>query len=222
MRIEQHTAVILVLQILALWAYRTARPWTLALCCALILTKPNQGLFFVIALFLLSRYWRQFLTIGALIWGGSLLLDPNWIGEWVPTLLNHHSILHQPFFWPLALLAIPLFLVGNPIGGATVLQFLMLPYPGVYAASALPLSVLDDPRGRWLMPLSFLWIIPATIIGQAWSIAIFLIVPMIVLSAYRGRSPHRPAWLQNLRAKAEVTHGGNCSDWAGKIAPPGQ
>lgn len=77
----------------------------------------------------------------------------------------------------------------------------MLPYPGVYAASAVPLSVLDDPRGRWL--------IPAVIIGQAWSSAIFLIVPIIILSAYRGRSFPCPAWFQNLRAKAAMPHDDN-------------
>lgn len=206
-RIEQHTAVVLLLQLLAYWAYRAERPWILALCCTLILSKPNQGFFFVLVLFVLSRYWRQFLIMGAAIWGGSLLLDPNWIAEWIPTLINHHNVLHQSILWPLALFAIPLFLVGNPIGGATVLQFAMLPYPGVYAASAVPISVLDDPRSRWLLPLSFLWIIPAVLIGQAWSTALLLIVPVVILSALRWREQHLVSWAGQPNSPTQMVAG---------------
>lgn len=211
-RIEQHTAVVLLLQLLAYWAYRAKRPWVLALCCMLILSKPNQGFFFVLVLFFLSRYWRQFLVMGAAIWGGSLVLDPNWIAEWIPTLFNHHNVLHQQILWPLALLAIPLFLIGNPIGGATVLQFMMLPYPGVYAASAVPISILDDPRSRWLIPLSFFWIIPAVLIGQAWSTALLLIVPVVVLSALRWKEQTQTRWF--VRASNPLHAPANVSDGA--------
>jgi hypothetical protein len=188
LRIEQHTLVILVLQMLAIWAYRTKHPWVLALCCALILSKPNQGFFFVVTLFLLSRYWYQIIAICAVIWGGSFILDPNWVTEWIPMLTNTHNILHQQIFWPLALLAIPLFLTGNLIGGATVLQFVMLPYPGIYSASAVPLSILDDPRGRWLAPLSLVWVLPAALIDETWSTALLIILPVVVLSVSRWRA----------------------------------
>src|SRR5437764_11089952 len=75
---ENYTMFVLVAQIVALWAYRERRWWTLAFCGAFILTKPNQGLFFVLVLLLLSRqWWRSALAFVAL-WGTTLLLDPRW------------------------------------------------------------------------------------------------------------------------------------------------
>src|SRR5947207_3397945 len=84
LRIEQYTTFVVILQMLALWALRARRPWALALCCALILTKPNQGLVFVVVVLLLAagtrlRVWRPLLAVGAALWGGAFLLDPGWV-----------------------------------------------------------------------------------------------------------------------------------------------
>ena len=189
LRLEQYTILVLALQLVALWAYRTGRHWWLAWCCALILTKPNQGLVFVLAMLLLARHWRQQLVAGTLLWGGTLLLDPNWLSEWWPSLARYQALTDQPVFWWLALFAIPLLLVRDYIGGAIVLQFVLLPFPilSTYAASAVPLSVLDDRRSKWLVPLSFLWVVPALLIGQAWATALTLILPVVVLAALRRR-----------------------------------
>lgn len=184
-RIEQYTIVVLILQMIAVWALREQRYWLLAVCCALIVTKPNQGFIFVLVLVLLARNWRQQAIVGAAVWGGSLLLDPNWVVEWIPTLVNHHNVLHQPFLWPVALLALPLLLARDFVGAAVVLQFLILPYPGIYAASAVPLSVLDDPRSKWLLVFSIAWIFPAALIGQEWATGLLLVLPMVALSLLR-------------------------------------
>lgn len=180
---EQFTLFILVLQILAIWAYRTKRPWAFALCCALIVSKPNQGLIFVLALIILSRYWKQCAIVGGLIWGGSIVLDPRWISEWLPTLSRHHELTQQPILWWLALFALPLLLVRNYIGAAVMLQFLLMPYPhAAYPLSTVPLGVLDDKRYRWLIPLSFLWVLLHLALGEEWASVLTLILPMIALT----------------------------------------
>jgi hypothetical protein len=189
LRLEQYTIFVLVWQLLALWAYRQRRPWLLAVCCAVILTKPNQGLVFALALALLARNWRQQLIVNAALWGGSLLLDPRWFFEWLPTLYRHHELTRQPVYWALALFAIPLLLLRDYIGGAVVLQFLLLPFPlpSAYAASTVPLGVLDDHRGVWLVPLGAAWLFLDLVVGPAWATALALILPMVVLSVLRRR-----------------------------------
>lgn len=186
-RIEQYTILVIIFQILALWAWRERRPWMLALCCALILTKPNQGLFFVIALVLLARNWRQQIIVNALIWGGSFLLDPNWPLEWLPTLDRYREITHQPILWGLALFAIPLLFIRDWPGAAIVLQFLVLPFPtmSTYAAGAVPLTVLDDRRSKWLTVSSYCWIFPALLLGPAWATALTILLPTVILALRR-------------------------------------
>lgn len=185
--LEQFTIFILIAQIVALWAYRERRWWLLALCCALIVTKPNQGLVFVLVMVLLARHWRQQLVVGGAIWGGSLLLDPRWVAEWLPTLYRHHELTQQPIFWALALFAIPLWLVGDRVGSAIVAQFALMPFPlpATYAASPVPLTVLDDRRSKWLMPISFLWPFAAVWLGIAWAVALTMILPMVALAVLR-------------------------------------
>jgi hypothetical protein len=192
-RIEQYTVLIVIAQILALWAHRERRPWALAICCALILTKPNQGLFFVLVLVLLARNWRQQIAVNALVWGGSLLLDPHWVGEWLPTLDRYRQITHQPILWGFALFAIPLLLMRQWLAAATIAQFLILPFPtaSTYAAGAVPLTLLDDPRSKWLTLLSYVWVVPALFFGPAWATALTILLPMVLLAAlrhYEGRS----------------------------------
>ena len=126
---------------------------------------------------------------GAAVWGGSLLLDPNWVVEWLPTLARYQELTDQPVFWWLALFTIPLLLAGDLIGGAIALQFLILPSPvlSTYPASAVPLSVLHDRRSKWLVPLSYLWVLPALLLGPPWATALTLILPVVLLVALRCR-----------------------------------
>ncbi len=191
---EQFTLFILVLQILALWAYRTDRPWLLAICCVLILTKPNQGLFFVLALILLSRHWRQCLAVGAVVWGGSLLLDPHWVGQWLAMLSHHHEMTQQPLLWGLAFFAIPLLLIRDYISAAVMLQFLVMPYPfAAYPFSPVPLGLLGEARHRWLIPVSFIWMLIHFAIGEVWASLLTLILPVVALSLWRYWRERRAA-----------------------------
>lgn len=187
-RIEQYTAFIVIAQIVALWALRERRVWILAVCCALILTKPNHGLAFVVAVAVLSGSWRRIALVASSPWLVSLALDRAWPGQWVAALARHHATLQQPILWPIALLGLPLLLGGDVIGAAVVLQFLALPFPGVYAASSLLLPLLRTGRVRWLVAASFLWPFPAVAIGTAWATALTLVLPMVIASLHLHRA----------------------------------
>ncbi|MDP9180559.1 MAG: glycosyltransferase 87 family protein [Chloroflexota bacterium] len=186
-RIEQYTALIVIFQIVALWAVRERRPWILALCCAIILTKPSHGLAFVIAVALLSGHWRRILLVSGLLWGASLAADPSWPVEWASALVQDGRFEAGGFMWPIAAFAVPLTIVADVVGAAVVLQFLLLPLFGVYVATSVPLSLLHDPRIRWLVALSFLWPFPAALLSPAWATVLTLVLPMVVLSAYIRR-----------------------------------
>lgn len=182
--LEQYTVFVVILQLGALWAYRANRPWFLAVCCALILTKPSHGLIFVLALLFLTRYRWQMMVATAAIWGSSLLFAPTWVADWLQALAHYQQSAAFPVYWQLAFFSIPLLLVGDIIGGATLLQFLVMPFPvpGVYAAGSVPLSVLYYRRSVWLVAISYLWIPVNTFAGSAWAIALTLVLPMVMLS----------------------------------------
>ena len=203
-RIEQYTAFVVIMQIVALWALKERRWWILAACCALILTKPNHGLMFVLAMAVLSGKWRSIALATAALWGASFAMDPSWLPEWVAALVRHDALLPQPFLWPIAFLAVPLLLVRDLVGAAVILQFVILPFPGIYAASALPLSLLRDPRVRWLTAASFLWPFPAILIGTPWATALTLVIPLVALVLYvrRGGSPRAFSWPDVVRRLA--------------------
>ena len=190
LRLEQYTALVVLFQILALWAYKARRPWLLALCCALMLTKPQQTIFFVLALVFLARNWRQQLAMGALVWGGATLLDPNWLGEWLTALSHYKEISGHPLYWQLGLLALPLVFFRNYLGAAIFLPFLffVFPIPSPYLAAVIPLAVLNDRRNVWLMPVSYLWFIATAYFGQGWfAVVLTLGLPALLISAMQWR-----------------------------------
>ncbi len=116
-----------------------------------------------------------------------MLLDPNWPFEWLPTLERYRAITHQPILWGLALFAIPLLLIRDWPAAATVLQFLVLPFPtaSTYAVGAVPLTILHDPRGKWLAMLSYGWVFPALLLGPAWATALTILLPTVLLALWR-------------------------------------
>lgn len=187
LRLEQYTVLVVVFQILALWALRERRPRLLALLCALILTKPTQGALFVLLMLYLGRNWREQLVAAGVVWGGSLLLDPNWVAEWLASLQGYVGAARQPVPWPLVLLALPLLLTRDMLGAALVAQLALAPFPYVYAAGALPLGVLHDPRSRWLSVASFVWPAAALLGGTLLATALTLVLPLVALSLLRWR-----------------------------------
>jgi hypothetical protein len=195
LNLEQYTILILIFQILALWAWRERRPWLLALCCTLILTKPTQGLLFVLVLAFLARNWRAQLIVTGSFWFSSVILDPNWLSEWLPTLAQYREVAQHPTYWGLAFFAIPLLLMRDYIGGALMLQFLITPYPvpACYITSAVPLSSLNARLSWLLVPPSFLLPLVAPSIGFGWATALTIFLPITLLAVSQRWSP-TSAW----------------------------
>lgn len=191
LRIEQFTMFAVLFQIFALWAWRERRPWILALCCVLSLTKPNHSFFLALVLIVLAGNWRHFLTLAVPFFGTSFVLYPGWVFDWLPRLENSHTVLQQPFLWGLALFAIPLFLLGDIIGGALLLQFAILPYLGIYSSASLPLGVIGDRRSRWLIVVAPLWIIFGVFFGMSWATLWSVVLPIVMLAIARNV---RPVW----------------------------
>jgi hypothetical protein len=182
LRIEQYTPAMLSVQLCGLWAVRTRRSWLVGVCVAVLLTKPNQAVLFGLLLVLVGRAWRASFVAVAVLWGGSLLLDPHWVAAWLPTLVAQRSLLQQPILWPLALFAVPLLWWRDWTSAAVVAQFALLPWSGIYAAGALPLGILHRPRAYWYWPLSWLWLVGAAFLGQPLAVGLLLVVPVVLLS----------------------------------------
>jgi hypothetical protein len=195
LRLEQYTIFVVIVQLLALYAYRRGHGWMLAICCALALTKPTQGLCFALAMFALTRDWRRFaLSIGGL-WGLAFLVDPRWFFEWLMAIRQYDGAAQQPLFWAIGLLAIPLLGIGDYLGAAILAQFIISPFPigSAYAAGAVPLTVLDDARSRWLPILALPWILVAHFgVGPGWATALLLVLPVVAIALLRRSGTRRP------------------------------
>lgn len=186
-RLEQFTAFVVLAQILALWALRERRPWLLGLACALVLTKPTQGFLFVLVLLLLTKDRLRPIAAIAALWGSTLLLDPTWPLEWLAGVEQYDAIALHPYYWQLAMLAVPLVLLRHHLGAAILASFALFrfPLPSPYMASMLPLAVLDDRRVIWLVPASYLWWPLAATLGYAWGATLAFFLPMLVLATLR-------------------------------------
>lgn len=188
LRLEQYTIFVIIVQLFALYAYRRGYGWMLAICCALALTKPTQGLCFALAMFALTRDWRRFAVSVCGLWGLAFLVDPRWFLEWLMAIRQYDGSAQQPFFWAIGLLAIPLLCIGDYIGAAILAQFIISPFPtgSAYAAGAVPLTVLDDARSRWLPILALPWLLVAHFtVGPGWATALLLVLPVVAIALLR-------------------------------------
>lgn len=196
LRLEQYTIFVVIVQLFALYAYRRGHGWLLAFCCALALTKPTQGLCFALVMFALTRDWRRFaVSIGG-VWGLAFLVDPRWFFEWLMAIRQYDGSAQQPLFWAIGLLAIPFLYIGDYLGAAILAQFIISPFPtgSAYAAGAVPLTVLDDARSRWLPVLALPWILVAHfVLGPGWATALLLVLPVAIIALLRWSDARRTA-----------------------------
>jgi hypothetical protein len=191
--LQQYAILVVALQFIALWAYEQHHDWILAICCTLILTKPSQGFIFVLALVLLSKKWRHFFIASVIIWGGSLLLDPKWLGEWLVTLPHYMASSHTSAPWYLITLAVPLLLIKDYISTALVAQLAFFPHQTTYTSVAMPIGVIRDKRSKWLIPLSYLWPLPSYYMGKIWGTALAFALPVVIISVLRWwEQTHNP------------------------------
>jgi hypothetical protein len=188
-RIEQFTALIVAMQVAALWCLRHDRRWWLGLLECLIMTKPNHGALFVVVLLLLGHNWKQFMVWSAVVWGGSLLASPAWPMEWLPIALNNVDAVPRPVYWQFAVLLVPLVIVRDWISISLVAPVLLGQFRDVYVAAALPLGVVDMPHSMWLAPTALLWVLVSTVWDPGWGTALMLVLPVVAFSCYRWRRP---------------------------------
>lgn len=82
-----------------------------------------------------------------------------------------------------------------------------MPYPhAAYPLSTTPIGVLDEAKHRWLIPISFLWVLLHVAIGEVWASVLTLIIPMVVLALTSAAARQRlTIWRSTLtQAPADV------------------
>ena len=139
---KQATLVWFALIVLLLFAMRRNSLWLVGLCVALLPAKPQVGILFALAGLVWA--WRQqrrallwIVVWGALIWGGSFLLEPGWVGDWLASVARYNRIVYTASLlpWGLVLLVVTWRLPWYARLGAA--QAVLFPVTDVY--SALPL-----------------------------------------------------------------------------------
>ena len=232
-RIEQYTALVVVFQLVALWAWRHNRRGWLGLLQCLILTKPNQGALFVLVLLLAARNWKAFVVWCAAVWGGSLLLSPSWPLEWLPVALNNVTAVSRPVYWQFTILLVPLLLARDWLSVSLVAPVLAGQFRDVYVAASLPLGVTDVGLSRWLAPLAVLWLYVSALADPAWGTALTLVAPVLLLSLRRAAtvstpktgkalfSPHCPAIIGTNDERATDLDQCQRGQGISQAAPPG-
>jgi hypothetical protein len=108
---KQATLVWFALVVLLLFAMRWEKTWLVGLCIALLPAKPQAGIFFAIAgLIWAWRGRRQALLWAAgwatLVWGGSFLLQPGWVSDWIASVMRYNQIVYTASLWPWGVLLI--------------------------------------------------------------------------------------------------------------------
>lgn len=189
--LHQYMLLLFVVSLVALWAYKQERPWLLALCCALMLTKPTFSAVPALALAVLARNWRQQAAMMALVWGGATLLDPGWPLEYLASLRTYIAMAAQgpDVLWPVILLVPLLFALGDPLSAAVVTQVALTPFTSIYNTALLPLSHVSDRRSL-LITLCALIYSPLSIIAdRPIAVAVSFVLPVVALSLLRRFSP---------------------------------
>ncbi len=201
LRLEQFSALIVAAQIVGLVAYQrrqqlAAAPWIIGVACALMLTKPTQGLLLAVALLVLLRDWRALLLTLVLVLGLPTLLDWNWIGEWLVASRHYREVSQQLIPWWLLLFALPFALRRDWLPTLLIAQIALFPYPWIYTAAPLILCMLHD-RRSWVVVLSsWAWMLVAVLFlgplpraaAEVIGICITIVLPLYWLRLYQPRS----------------------------------
>lgn len=90
-------------------AIQTRRPWAVGITSALLLLKPQNGLFFALAglvwgLLVQRRTLWWFFGVSLGLWGLAFLLQPGWFGAWIAQLRLYQTIVDPPSLLPWGLL----------------------------------------------------------------------------------------------------------------------
>jgi hypothetical protein len=189
---RQVTLVWFGLVVVLLLALRSRHAWVAGLCIALLPIKPQVGLLF--ALYGLVRGWNEnrrvvgwAVAFGVLVWGGSLLIQPTWIADWLAVLPRYETVNNRAslFPWSLVLVAVTWHLPWPSRLAAA--QVALFPLNAVY--TPLPLLLVGMSMGNRLalicMAVSWLYL-PFRDTGSAPLVYLTMIVPIMV-GAYLDR-----------------------------------
>jgi hypothetical protein len=141
---SQATLVWFGLAVLLVLAIRRNNSWVTAICAALLALKPQNGVIFALfGLYWLYRNHKRSLalaiTLGTLLLGISLAIQPTWITAWLEQVKVYDVVVNQPSLLPLAsiLLFVSWRLRMEWWAKVAIVQVLLFPMSDVY--STLPL-----------------------------------------------------------------------------------
>lgn len=189
--LKQATLIWFACIVVLLFAMRDRRAWLVGWCIAVLPAKPQTGLLFALAgLVWAIREHRRALLWAVLwvgiIWGGSFVLQPGWVGEWLASVRRYNQIVLTASLWPLGLVIIPLTWRLPWYARLSVAQVVLFPLSDIY--SVLPLLLvwvaIGGPLALVGSGISWLWVfldLPNTI-TFVWLI---LLVPLIGALGWR-------------------------------------
>jgi hypothetical protein len=188
---KQATLIWFALIVLLLFAMRWENAWLAGLCIVLLPAKPQVGILFALAgLVWAWRYHRRtFLWIGAwgaLIWGGSFLLQPYWVTDWLASITRYNRIVYTASLLPWGLV---LFLTTWRLpwyARLGVAQVILFPVTDAYSALPLLLAWVGIGGPLALLGSGISWL--GVLAGLPNTIVVFWAVVMVPLIACSGWS----------------------------------
>jgi hypothetical protein len=194
---KQATLIWFALAVGLLFAIRARRAWLIGLLIALLPAKPQTGLFFALA----GLVWawqndRRSLAWaagwGALVWGGSLVLQPLWPLAWIES-VKHHSALNQSSFllpWSLVLILVTWHMPWPARVAAAQVAF--FPLTSVYTMLPLLLIWLEigGPLALVGAGISWLWL-PFADLKSAALLWALVVMPLVICAWWHRRQALR-------------------------------
>jgi hypothetical protein len=166
LHLEQVTALMVVVSLLAVAAVREQRALLGSACIAvLLLVKPSETLLIAAVLAWDHRqHWRSLATIGGAWTAVSFVAQPDWLRLWIEVALDRNDNMDMTAHWLWWLLPVAALLWkrGDRLGAAAIAQTALLPTPLLlYPQSYLVLDALTG-RRVWLLLVGqfatlFLW-----------------------------------------------------------------
>lgn len=179
------------------------RRWTVisGLCLALLPTKPQAGMIMAIAGGLWAlRYQRRVIWWGLgwtlILWGGSFVINPNWVQECLNAISKYRDLYPRPSFLPFGLILVIASYRLPWWAKAAALQLILFPIRDVY--STLPLLIawfaIGGPLAAFGAGISYIWLFMGSVdfIIKIW-LCIFL--PYTFAALWKARElSHKPVF----------------------------
>jgi hypothetical protein len=199
---KQATLIWFALIVVLIFAMRREKAWLVGLCVALLPAKPQVGILFALAGLVWA--WRShrrtlFWVVGwgALIWGGSFLLQPHWVTDWLASVARYNRIVYTASLLPLGLVLLIVTWRLPWYARLGAAQVALFPITDVYSTLPLLLTWVGIGGPLALLGSSISWLgvlagLPNTIV-VLWAV---VLVPLIACAAWQWyigwRSSPRP------------------------------